>query len=401
MPDGSLVGAGIGCHGLTVLMDDRQVDQTGLAQKGGAVVSDVKIFSEFVAEANRVGEGQCDLYLGCDLLVAADPRYLTAARPGRTAAVVSMTKVPTGAMVIDPDVSYPPVDELLGSIRAATEGAEPIAFDARDIAATLFRSDQFANVLLLGAAYQAGRIPLSAAHIEEAVRLGKVRIEQNIQAFRRGRQAVAAPQALNAALGAMRHTATQRTVIEGSEAIMSHVRTAPGSPLAAVLEVRVPELIAYQNRDYACDYATLVERIRAAEAAAVPEGPGHRDTVITTMSAAPRRCRHSLRSGGRIRHELLHQGDEVGRRRVLQVVSACGHDVELGARQSLGVGLLLAEFDDLVRVPEQGKHRNAAFVHHRDGGVGREDDLQEGEQLEAVLHLLSDVLRRRPRLVGV
>ena len=85
----------------------RSLDQTGLAQKGGAVVSDVRFSRSGPPPTNKLGAGECDLYLGCDLLVAADPKNLTVADADRTVAVVSVAEVPTGPMVSDPDAVLP------------------------------------------------------------------------------------------------------------------------------------------------------------------------------------------------------------------------------------------------------------------------------------------------------
>ncbi len=80
----------------------RGLDQTGLAQKGGPVVSDLIMGTDPVERGNKLGDGECDLYLGCDLVVAANPIYLAVADPGRTASIVSTARVPTGDMVGDP-----------------------------------------------------------------------------------------------------------------------------------------------------------------------------------------------------------------------------------------------------------------------------------------------------------
>src|SRR4030067_3163736 len=90
--------------GTAALLDGRHVrglDQTGLSQKWGPVVSDLKIASRPIEEANKVSSGGSDLYLGFDLLVAADPGNLHKADPGRTVAVVSTSQIPTGQMIGD------------------------------------------------------------------------------------------------------------------------------------------------------------------------------------------------------------------------------------------------------------------------------------------------------------
>ena len=83
------------------------------------MVSDLTITAGPAELASKLGRSQCDLYLGCDGLVATDPAYLAAADPGRTVAVVSTTEVPTGQMVTDTSVDYPSP----GAVRSAVDGA--------------------------------------------------------------------------------------------------------------------------------------------------------------------------------------------------------------------------------------------------------------------------------------
>jgi indolepyruvate ferredoxin oxidoreductase len=252
----------------------RSLDQTGLAQKGGAVVSDIKIAEQSMTEANRAGEGECDLYLGCDLLVAADSRYLRSANPSRTVAVVSTSAVPTGSMVTDTGTTFPAIEEVTTRILDATQAQDAVFLDARALATVLLGQDQFANMLLLGAAYQAGRLPIRAEHIEEAIRQGHVKVEENLQAFRRGRQAVAAPAELESTLAGLREPTPRREVSSRARDVAALVRTTPGSALAELVVVRVSDLIAYQSVSYARRYAEFVEMVRAAEAARVPGNEG-------------------------------------------------------------------------------------------------------------------------------
>ncbi|HLI36680.1 MAG TPA: indolepyruvate ferredoxin oxidoreductase family protein [Streptosporangiaceae bacterium] len=297
----------------------RALDQTGLAQKGGAVVSDVKITAGPVEQAHKAAQRECDLYLGCDLLVAADPAYLAAADPGRTVAVVSTAEVPTGQMVIDTSAAFPALSQLTGRIRDATRCADAVFLNARQLSEALLGDDQYANILLAGAAYQAGALPVPAGAIEEAIRINGVRADANVQAFRRGRQAVADPAALAATLAELRgghagsaaagagagagvragdadamgtspermvDAAPASTVPRGAERTVDTgpgsvapggaaglariVRAEPGSELARLTAIRVPDLAAYQDAAYAREYAETVERVRAAEARHVP-----------------------------------------------------------------------------------------------------------------------------------
>ncbi|HEX4224770.1 MAG TPA: indolepyruvate ferredoxin oxidoreductase family protein [Pseudonocardiaceae bacterium] len=239
----------------------RTLDQTGLAQKGGAVVSDVKVSAEPMARAAKIADGECDLYLACDALVAADQTHLAAADPGRTTAVVSTTEVPTGAMITDTSVAFPAPETVRSAIADAV--SRTVSLDARGLAERLFDNDQSANILQLGAAFQTGSIPLPAEVIEQAITLNGTAVEQNLQAFRRGRQLVADPTALDAELAT---PVTEPEALSPEAARIRALVAAPaGTELARLLDIRVPELIAYQNADYARSYAEFVEQVRVLE----------------------------------------------------------------------------------------------------------------------------------------
>lgn len=222
----------------------RSLDQTGLAQKGGAVVSDVRFARRGTPASSKIGQGECDLYLGCDHLVSADPRNLTVTDTDRTVAVLNTSRIPTGQMVSDVAADNPSAAAVLAPVLAATRGDHAVQLDARELSARLFGNDQYANVLMLGAAYQQGAIPLPAEAIEEAIRLNGVAVEANLQAFRRGRQVVAEPQAA---------------------ALHDTERGAAPPTLDEVIALRVEELTAYADRAYARRFADRVDRARAAE----------------------------------------------------------------------------------------------------------------------------------------
>ncbi len=248
----------------------RSLDQTGLAQKGGAVISDIKISVGEIEQSNKATAGECDLYLGCDLLVAADAKNLAVADPETTIAVVSTTKVPTGKMVTDTTVPFPDVDATADRIRRATRGAESVFIDARGLSVTLFGTDQFANMLLAGVAFQTGALPLPATAIEQAIELNGVQVEPNVQAFRRGRQSVADPAAFAQAAATLSAAAPARRPTEAEQRLIQSVGAAPGSELHRIVAVRIPDLIQYQNLGYARRYADAVARVREAEDRSVP-----------------------------------------------------------------------------------------------------------------------------------
>jgi indolepyruvate ferredoxin oxidoreductase len=248
----------------------RGLDQTGLAQKGGAVVSDLTLSTSPVDVPGRLAAGEADVLIAADLLVAADPTRLSAADPTRTAAVVSTAQIPTGSMVVDPTVQFPVVDEVLGRIAAATR--TQFTLDAHGLSQALLGSDQYAAILLVGVACQSGALPLPPAAIEQALERNGVAVAANVQAFRRGRQAVADPAGLARALGGEPGTGPE---------------TDPETQdLDALLAVRVADLTGYSGPEYAAEYAAAVERVRAAEAAAVPGS--------TALAAAVARNLHKL-----------------------------------------------------------------------------------------------------------
>jgi indolepyruvate ferredoxin oxidoreductase len=227
----------------------RSLDQTGLAQKGGAVVSDLKIGVGPFERAAKLADGECDLYLGCDSLVATDGANLRVADPARTVAVVSTAEVPTGQMVVNTGSHFPGA----GQVMAAVEGSVASArfLDAAGLARELFDDEQYANMILVGVAYQAGALPIGAEAIEHAIRLNGVAAEANIAAFRQGRLSVSRP------AGAQPEEPTLEQ-----------------TSLAALLARRAPELAAYQDSAYASAYAEFVERVRAREAAVTGEEAG-------------------------------------------------------------------------------------------------------------------------------
>jgi len=245
----------------------RTLDQTGVAQKGGAVVSDVKFSSAPIDASNKVGHGQSDLYLGYDLLVAAAAKNLDVLGPD-TAVVLSTSSVPTGAMVSNKDVAFPAVGQVVEDIRGRVGPGRVDAVDSLRYAEVLFGAEQFANAFLLGVALQRGALALRWDAIEEALRLNGVAVETNLQAFRRGRQYVADRPALEAAIRSL-ITADPRDVPAPTRghAPSDIVRAAPGSKLELLVARRRAELIAYQNAGYARRYEELVEDVRAAEQA--------------------------------------------------------------------------------------------------------------------------------------
>ncbi|MBV8593739.1 MAG: 2-oxoacid:acceptor oxidoreductase family protein [Caulobacteraceae bacterium] len=241
-------------------------DHTGSSQKAGPVVSHLKVSSEPLCAAPTVGAGHADLYLVFDPLVAVSPQNLAVASAERTVAVVSTTAVPTGEMVADKTKRFPSGERLRRKIDSVSRAEQNLYLDAQDLSDRLTGDPLASNLLLVGAAYQKGALPIPAGAIEEAIRLNGTAVDVNLHAFRWGRVLVAQPGELNAALRPGLDQFEPRPPLSaGARRLIDGVH--PGDALREILEVRVPDLIAYQDEAYAARYVRSVAAVRAAEAA--------------------------------------------------------------------------------------------------------------------------------------
>jgi indolepyruvate ferredoxin oxidoreductase len=174
----------------------KSYDQTGAAQKWGAVLSSLLIAREAGdLVTNRVGAGQADLYLACDLLGASEPVNLDRCDPERTAAVINTSVLPSGEMVRQARPS-PDAAAMAAAILRFCDPARSVSVDARRLAEGLFGDYMATNVFLLGVAHQSGLLPLSARAIETAIELNDVQVRQNRLAFRYGRLHAADPRSV-------------------------------------------------------------------------------------------------------------------------------------------------------------------------------------------------------------
>jgi indolepyruvate ferredoxin oxidoreductase len=254
-------------------------DQTGAAQKWGPVLSSLILAApEHEAAANKVGVGGADLYLALDLLAAGSRVNLDRCDPTRTVAVVNTSVLPSGEMVRNVDFT-PPVDLIRAQIDRFTRADASVAVDARRLAEGLFADYMTTNMLVLGVAYQAGLLPLTAAAIEQAVRLNGVAVDQNLQAFRYGRLWVADPDRVRALVEPpARSFETERAAILarlGGRSARAYVslldRCGELDPEARrMLALRVGELIDYQDVRYATAYVRFVLDVAAREAMIAP-----------------------------------------------------------------------------------------------------------------------------------
>ncbi|WP_443611864.1 indolepyruvate ferredoxin oxidoreductase family protein [Acrocarpospora catenulata] len=236
------------------------LEQTGLAQKGGPVVSDVRVSPWPIIGSIRATRGTADVLIGFDLLGAAADGNLATASPERTVAVVNTAVVPTAAMVTGRVAVPGTPDDALARIESATDRAGNLYLDTGGLSEALFGDHMPANLLLVGAAYQHGCVPVSAAAIERAIRLNGAAVEQNLAAFRWGRAAVL----------------DREAVFRAAYPSAAPVEAAGSESLEEALAVRVADLTGYQNAAYAQTYAEDVRRVAALAVENAGEAAGAR-----------------------------------------------------------------------------------------------------------------------------
>jgi indolepyruvate ferredoxin oxidoreductase len=228
----------------------RTLDFTGLAQKNGAVVGHVQVAHDDASlDVARVPVRGADLLLAADTAVAAGRDVLPRVR--RDAAVVgNATLASVAALVRDPDVALDSAWHR-GVLEAATPEGAALWLDVARIAEALFGEAQAMNTILLGAAYQRGRVPLREASILRAIELNGAAVEMNRRAFLWGRALGHDPKLAEALL----------------------VTAEVPRSLEALVADRAGELVRYQDDHLAARYRALVERAAAREAE-VAGGPG-------------------------------------------------------------------------------------------------------------------------------
>jgi len=267
----------------------KSFDQTGAAQKWGAVLSSL-IVSKAGAPviSNKIAIESADLYLALDLVAAADKTNLAVCSPARTVAVINTDVLPTGEMIRNIRTIVSP-DKMSDTVLKRSQGDRGILIAARTAAERLFGDYMMTNMVAVGAAYQAGLLPISAESIERAITLNGAAAKANIMAFRAGRLSRHDPEAFLERLGSKYGTLADR--VEGIarradtadkrriDAVMGLFETL--SPEAEKLaRVRVADLIAYQSVSYATRFAKAVAAFAAAERAALPRGAGEMTMLV-------------------------------------------------------------------------------------------------------------------------
>ncbi|HWX10579.1 MAG TPA: indolepyruvate ferredoxin oxidoreductase family protein, partial [Trinickia sp.] len=252
---GALLGmaAHLEQKGVTVL------DVTGLAQKGGAVMSHVQIAKAPIdIHATRIAMGEADLVIGCDAIVTASDECTSRMKHGRTRVVMNSAKTPTAEFVKNPDWTFPG-SSTESDVRAAA-GEQVDLIDANHFAVALLGDAIYTNPFVLGYAWQRGSLPLTHRSLVRAIELNGVQVEKNLAAFEWGRRAAYDLASVRRAVALAGATAGSHDAA-GATVIALHTQKA----VDALIAKRVAYLTAYQDAAYAKRYETLVGVVRAAE----------------------------------------------------------------------------------------------------------------------------------------
>jgi len=273
----SMIVTGVGGTGIVTLgavlgmaahLDGKGVgiiDMAGLAQKGGAVFSYIRIANtpEDI-HAIRVSAGGADLVLGGDIVVVGNKKVLSAIKPGNTRVIVNTAEFLPGDFTRNPDFSLP-TEQLKRAITGAAGNAKSHFVDASRLAVALLGNSIGANMFMLGYAYQLGALPVSGEALEKAIELNGEAVAMNLAAFSYGRRAAIDPAAVQALVAPAQTEANDSLKLSESfdEAIAR----------------REAFLTAYQSRRYARKYRALVNAVAKAEAEKTPGMTGLAEAV--------------------------------------------------------------------------------------------------------------------------
>ena len=260
------VGAILGMAAHLAELGCSVLDMTGLAQKGGAVVSNLVIAkSPEQISSTHVASGGANLILGCDLVVSASEKVMMTAENGITTAVINDYEMMPGEFTRKSDLSFPG-RKLKQIIESAVGDDNAVFCNVNRYAESLFGDSIAANMMMVGIALQNGWIPIPIAAIEKAIELNGRSVEMNKLAFHRGRQL---------ALG----TAELDREISESNGSSELIGRENVDSLEALVENRSEALVEYQNQAYARRYRELVAASQQAERSSTPGMHGFAEAV--------------------------------------------------------------------------------------------------------------------------
>ncbi|TAA39881.1 indolepyruvate ferredoxin oxidoreductase family protein [Pseudoxanthomonas winnipegensis] len=306
------IGALLGMAGHLEGKGASVLDQTGLAQKGGAVTTHVRLArAPQDLHAVRIAAGEADLVLGCDMVVVNDYWVLSKVRGERAQVVLNTYEAMPGTFTTHPDMQFPAA-EIIAGVNVALGGRDPLLLDATQLATALLGDAIATNLFMLGYAWQQGLVPIAFEALMRAIELNGAAIEMNKTAFAWGRLAAVDLPVVQQAAGLVRNTETREEHVprnlrvlppgdwEGTEwgatsapRNPDNARSVRGLPdtaaatadgvvllplddarLSRTLDEAIARrsafLVDYQDAAYAARYADFVARVREAESARAP-----------------------------------------------------------------------------------------------------------------------------------
>ena len=227
------------------------LDFMGFAQKGGAVLSFVRL-ADSAERLNqvRIDAQQADALLACDLVVGASPDALLTVRHGRTRILANEHGIPVAESVRKPDADLQR-DAHLAKLRFAAGDAQVETFDAQALAQDFLGDTVGANIVALGYAWQRGLVPVGLPALTRAIELNGVAVQNNHLALALGRLAAADP----AGCRQLRSSGSSAAPAAGLE------------PLPALLARAAAHLTAYQHTAWAARHRRLVDAVQQRETA--------------------------------------------------------------------------------------------------------------------------------------
>jgi indolepyruvate ferredoxin oxidoreductase len=216
------------------------MEMAGLAQKGGAVHIHCRLANDpHDISAIRVATGECDVLIGGDLVVSAGAKTLGLTQAGRTGAVVNSHEIITGDFTRDTEFRLP-TERMTLALEARLRDDVSL-FDASDLAKALLGDSIFSNMMIFGAAWQRGFVPLSQDAIVQAITLNGTAVDRNLRAFEIGRWAVLFPK-------------------DAAAILAPRVVSLPTS-MAEKIDYRAAQLIGYQGKRLAKRYRKFLDGI--------------------------------------------------------------------------------------------------------------------------------------------
>ena len=321
--------------------DSRGLDQTGLSQKAGPVVSDLRLSTTATPATNLLGDGTAHVLLAFDLLTAASARTLEACGAGTTIVVGSTTATPTGSMIGRPDRRVPAADELRERLDTASDPSATRLADAGEFMESLLGNATAANIFVIGAAIQHGALPVTAGSVEEAIRLNGVHADANIEALRWGRSWIVDPKTIEA-VASTRPGARPVVEVEPLPNRLARRVESFAAEVRPVIELLTADLVDYQNVAYAASFLDDIERVEQADAGltevvarSLHKLMAYKDEYeVARLLGAPESRATAERVGG--------GGARVTWRLHPPMLKAIGRSEKIGVSEKIGRPLMLA-----------------------------------------------------------